>query len=146
MFNRLWQQFWPHRTQFIRYFVIGFSGFLLDIFTLYLCKEWIDLTQTQAVLLNQPFIIAYVFALNRLWSFRSSGVAHQQLARFFMVACGNYMFSAAWIWLISEKIGVQYLIARTLNVALAVSWNFLIYKHWVYKETSKTSQIPLSGV
>ncbi len=141
MLKKFLLQFWTHRDQFIRYFIIGVSAYLLDIGTLYVFKEHLKVSQTIGVILNQPIIIVYVFLLNRLWSFKSTGLAHRQLVRFFLVAGSNYLFSAAWIWLISEHFGVQYLLARTLNIMLAISWNFLLYKYWVYKEIPKKDQL-----
>ncbi len=126
-------QFWTHRDQFIRYFTIGVSAYLLDIGTLYLFKEKLHVRETLAVIMNQPIIIIYVFLLNRFWSFKSTGIAYKQLVRFFVVAGSNYLIATAWIWLISEQLGVQYILARTANIILAISWNFLLYKYWVYR-------------
>ncbi len=135
MLKKFLLQFWNHRDQFIRYFTIGVSAYLLDIGTLYVFKEQAGFTQTTSVVLNQPIIIIYVFLLNRFWSFKSTGIAHRQLVRFFIVAGSNYLFSTLWIWVISQQLGVHYILARTANIMLAISWNFLLYKYWVYKES-----------
>ena len=139
MLKKFLLQFWTHRDQFIRYFIIGCSAYVLDISTLYVFKEYLHLRQTIGVVLNQPIVILYVFALNRFWSFKSTGIAHQQLVKFFTVAGGNYLLSALWIWLVSEKLGLNYLLARTLNIMLAISWNFLLYKYWVYAADKTTN-------
>ena len=132
MLKKIISHLWALRVQFVRYFIIGCSSVLLDIGSLYLLKHYFGVRQTVAVIINQPFIVLYVFLLNRWWSFGSSDMAHRQLLRFCAVAGANYFFSTAWMWLVSERLGVQYLLARIANIILAISWNFLLYKHWVY--------------
>ncbi len=128
----MWNKLWLMRHEFIKYFVIGFSAFLLDVGSLYLLKQYVGLKAYAAVMVNQPFMLLYVFYLNKLWSFKTEGLTHKQMIRFVTVAGMNYLISALWMWTLSEKLGLQYLLARTLNVGLAVGWNFLLYKYWVY--------------
>lgn len=124
---------WSFRHEFAKYFIIGFSSFLLDVGSLYILKNHLGLKPYVAVIMNQPFILVFVFYLNKHWSFKAGGLTHKQMIRFLCVAGMNYVISAAWMWLFNEKLGLQYLIVRTLNVALAVAWNFLLYKYWVYR-------------
>lgn len=133
--KQLFFKLWGFRREFIKYFIIGFSGFLLDIGSLYLLKQYLGLKPYLAVIINQPGLLAYVFSLNKFWSFRAGGMARKQLIRFLLLAGLNYLISALWMWGLNEKLNLQYLIARTLNVALAVGWNFFLYKYWVYWKT-----------
>ena len=124
---------WSFRREFFRYFMVGGSAFVLDMSSLYLVKEHFDLQPVEAVIINQAFILAYVFFLNKKWSFGATGQTHPQLVRFLILAGSNYLISIAWIWFFSHVLLVNYLIARVLNIMLATSWNFLLYKYWVYK-------------
>jgi putative flippase GtrA len=56
------------------------------------------------------------------------------MIKFFVVATGNYIFAIFWMWIWNQNFGFNYLIVRIVNIALAVAWNFLLYKEWVYKE------------
>ncbi len=124
---------WSHRQQFFRYFIVGGSAFVLDMTSLYLIKENFNLEPVQAVVINQAFILAYVFFLNKKWSFGATGQTRSQLIRFLTLAGSNYLISIAWIWFFAHYLTVHYLIARVLNIILATSWNFLLYKYWVYR-------------
>lgn len=128
----LWQKLWSHRREFAKYFIIGISGFVLDIGSLYILKQHFGLNQVTAVTINQPPLILYVFLLNKKWSFKTSGQTKQQVIRFLALCLMNYCISITWMWIFSHKIGINYQIARISNIALAVSWNFLLYKYWVY--------------
>lgn len=131
---------WEHRAQFFRYFVVGGTAFILDMSSLYFIKEHFGLRPVQAVVINQAFILAYVFSLNKKWSFGAKGATQRQLIRFLTLAGGNYLVSVTWMWLFTEFFPVHYLIARVANIILATSWNFLLYKYWVYKTPGKTPE------
>lgn len=133
MFKKLCLHCWSMRKEFTKYFIIGISAFLADVGSLYLLKEYLHLSPTLAVVLNQPLIILGVFLLNKHWSFRAGGVTHRQMIKFLILAVCNYLFSVVWIYLLHDRFGVYYLYARTLNIALSVGWNFLLYKYWVYQ-------------
>ena len=59
-------------------------------------------------------------------------MAHREMVRFLILAGVNYLISVAWMYVFNEKFGINYLLVRLANVALAVAWNFLLYRFWVY--------------
>lgn len=133
---------WQSRIKFVRYFAIGITAFVLDIGSLYILKEFFGIYPVVAVIINQIFIIGFVFLMNKSFSFRANGNTPAQMARFAVVVIFNYLFAVLWMWTFNHKLGFNYLLVRTINVALAVAWNFLLYQEWVYKsaktESSKT--------
>lgn len=134
MIKKIILHLWSMRHQFARYFVIGFSGVIMDVGSLYLLKQYLHLRPVSAVIVNQIFLLNYVFILNKYWSFKSKGVTHKQAIRFFILAGLNYVIAIGWMLFFNEKLGVNYLLARVFNIAVAVAWNFLLYKYWVYKQ------------
>lgn len=134
MLTNLFKSLWQHRREFASYFVIGISAFILDVGSLHILKEIFNLNQVAAVAINQPPIILFVFWLNKKWSFQTTGQTHHQLVRFIALSIGNYLVSIAWMWGLSHEWGINYQAARISNIILAVSWNFLLYKYWVYRE------------
>ena len=75
--------------------------------------------------------------MNKLWSFKANGDTHKQLVRFFMVAGFNYLVAIIWMWIWNKHFGYDAKIARIANIVLSTSWNFLLYKHFVYKVYAK---------
>lgn len=134
--NALLHKIWNHRFEFIKYFVVGVTAFILDTGSLYLLKEKLDLAPVWAIALSQPFILGFVFLTNRTWSFGAKGTAHEsqeQLLKFLALAGGNYLFSLGWMWVMHHELHLHYMLARVANIILAVAWNFLLYKYWVYR-------------
>lgn len=125
---------WSMRGQFIKYFITGLGAVALDMATLYSLKEYLNLRPVVAVIVNQVFILNFVFFVNKYWSFKAGGMTSRQMFRFFIVALGNYAVAVLWMWSFNEKLHVNYLAARITNIALAVSWNFLLYRYFVYRQ------------
>lgn len=145
MIKKLIIKLWSMRAQFIRYFIIGINGVVLDILTLWLLKKYLNVNPTVAVVINQIFLINYVFLLNKYWAFKARGMGHKQIVKFYLVAGLNYLISVAWMWFFNHQLHYNYIAVRIVNIALAVSWNFLLYKYFVYANSS-TPIPPLTNV
>jgi dolichol-phosphate mannosyltransferase len=123
------------KIQFIKYFITGLSGTILDIGTLYIFKDLFHLRAVIAVMINQIIVVFYVFTLNKYWSFKSNGgLTHLQFIRFLSVMGLNYIIAIVWMWFWHDIFNYNYLLVRLTNIILSVSWNFLIYKYWVYQQ------------
>ena len=137
------------RAQFMRYFAVGIGAVILDIWSLRVLLNFFN--PIVSVVINQLFILNFVFFLNKHWSFGSKGRTHRQIVRFYLVAGMNYAVGITWMWFFTVAVNLHpyftkvdlsdknyVLLVRTVNVALAVSWNFLLYKYFVYREKPGT--------
>ncbi|MBI5729233.1 MAG: GtrA family protein [Candidatus Magasanikbacteria bacterium] len=140
MVKRFIAHLWSARREFAKYFIIGVSGVALDIGSLYVLKEYVHWSAVAAVIVNQAVLINYGFFLNKYWAFKSTGITHRQIIRYYLLALANYLFSIFWMWFFHDRFGFNYLLTRVANIALAVTWNFLLYKHWVYGGKANISQ------
>ena len=121
------------KRQLFFYIVIGGSAFILDMGSLILFKEILNVKPVITVIFSQIIIINYVFFLNKHFSFQSLGKTRRQIIKFYLLAGWNYIFGIGWMWLLNENMRLNYLAVRVAGIILAVSWNFLLYKFWVYK-------------
>ncbi len=140
MIQRLFQAAWTSRREILKYAVVGGSGVALDIISLALLKEWFGLSPTIAVIINQAFLLAYIFFLNKFWSFRNTDVPHKQIVRFLILASFNYAFSVSTMYWLNHIHSVHYLAVRLGSIALMTSWNFVLYKQWVYRIATEHRQ------
>ena len=150
MLKKIYNFIYNNRAQFLKYTITGSSSFVLDIATLYLITNYLGVHPAVAVALNQVFILCYVFLMNKYWSFQSKGQTQKQVIRFTILMIWNYIFSVTWMWLwvdvfkisfffpwLEKDIG--YLGGRVVSVWVQVSWNFLLYKFWIYKVKKENS-------
>lgn len=122
------------KYQILKFLLIGGSSTLIDIILLFLLKEKAHLPAVWAVALEQIVIIAFNFLLNKYWTFQSKKIPWQQLQRYFVLVAGNYLAGIFLMYLMHQLLGFNYIIVRLITIALIASVNFILYKHWVYKE------------
>jgi len=120
------------RHEFSKYFIVGFGGLFFDIGSLMLFKEFLKFSPTVSVVFNQILVLVINFTLNKYWSFSNKAMPHKQVVRYLILAGWNYLFAIFTMYLISEVMGYDYRIVRLGTIAMAVSWNFFLYKYWVY--------------
>ncbi len=137
MVHRLALAAWQIRQQFFRYFLIGGSGVFLDVGSFWLLTNVFHLTPVVSVMINQPALLAYVFFLNKHWSFKNKELPHYQLVRFLTLAGANYVIAILFMRVGHDVLGFHELWVRIVNIAAGVSWNFFLYKYWVYRPTPK---------
>lgn len=126
---------WPHRISFARYTVVGTSSFAFDIVLIIFFSDVLRWKPMLAVLLVQPIIIVYNFLLNKYWSFSSSLWSHKQVVKYLSLVVWNYAFSFLSMMVFNELLQIHYILVRVGTVMLMVSWNFALYKWWVYRPT-----------
>jgi len=130
--------FYSLRHQFIKYFIVGFSGFFIDIGVLMVCKEIFHIRPIFSVIISQFFALAYNFSLNRFWSFKSSHMPHKQLVRYSILMTFNYIVSFVAMYIFNEQLSVDYRLVRIATVVCMASWNFFLYKYWVYRHDTRS--------
>lgn len=128
--------FWSLRREFAKYFIVGISGFVFDLGSLILFTEVFGFWPTGAVVVNQIILLVYNFTLNKYWSFRNRAMPHKQVVRYLSLSFFNYLLAVASMYVFNHELGFDYRLVRILTIAIMVSWNFFLYKYWVYKELS----------
>lgn len=133
MFNKFFYYLWSIRAQLVNYFITGATGTVLDLGTLYLFKNYWHWRPYIAAIVNQLIVLVYIFLLNKYWTFKTQGQTRRQIVRFSEIYIYNYAFAVVWMWFLNEKNSFNYLGVRLINIILSISWNFLLYKFWVYR-------------
>lgn len=118
--------------KFIKYLVVGVSTVLLDFLSLIAIKEWLHLSATIALIINQSLVWIYNFNINKHWTFANKQVPYKQFFRYLILAGTNYLVSISAMYFFSERLGFNYLIIRLITIGVFTLVNYLIYKHWVY--------------
>lgn len=123
------------KKQIAKFLLVGVSSAMLDLGLLVVLKEQLHLRPFLAVAIDQIIVISFNFLVNKFWSFGSKTLSVKQLIRYLSLVGFNYCSSIVLMYIFSEIIGINYLIVRVGSIGLLMSFNFVMYKHWVYKET-----------
>lgn len=141
MIKRTVAYFWSLRREFTKYFIVGFSGLFLDIGTLILFTEKFGMLPVVAVVVNQSVLLIYNFLLNKYWSFKNKAMPHKQVVRYLTLTGFNYLFAVGTMYVFNHILNFDYRFVRIATIAVMVSWNFFLYKYWVYKAESIESPV-----
>jgi putative flippase GtrA len=132
MIKRTVRYIWAAKRELAKYIAVGLSGVLLDIGTLKFLT-FHGLRPTLAIIINQALLLTYNFLLNKYWSFANREMPHKQVVRYIILATWNYFFSVVMMYVGNEYFGFDPVLVRVASIAVMTMWNFVLYKHWVYR-------------
>lgn len=132
--RRACRYLWNERHAVLKYGIVGMSSVVLDMSLLVLFTESLGMTPVLSVVISQLVVFGYNFSLNKYWSFRSVDHPRIQLVRYLSLAAANYVVAVLTMFTFHQLLDLDYQLVRICTIALMVSWNFLLYKHWVYKD------------
>ncbi len=121
------------RHSAVRYLIIGGLCAGADFALLFLLHSLLRVWLPLATLIAVVTAFFLNFALNRVWSFGSEAPIIRQFSRYFLLGCGNWTFTVLGVAGLSW-LGVNYLIAKTITLALATTANYLAYRLWVFND------------
>lgn len=119
--------------QAVRYLVTGFTSAAIEFSLLFLFRD----VAGMSVIVSNTIALAIVFwisyLMNRLWSFKSKMKLSKQLPMYFILFLFNIGASDLIMYLLTDRIQMQYLLAKVFAIGAVVSWNFVIYRKVIYK-------------
>jgi putative flippase GtrA len=120
---------------FLRYLVIGFTTFFMQIALLYLFTNVFSFDKIPGNICSTLLSMVFNFTMSNYWTFKAGSEKQaRKLGRYAVVAAGNYVFDTLLAFpILAVSLGINQYVAKILITAMIVSWNFFIYKFWVFK-------------
>ena len=119
--------------QIKRYLITGFSSAAIELSLLYVFKDVVALSILVSNSIALTIVFWFNFLMNRIWSFKSKANLKKQLAMYLVLFVFNLFASDLIMYLLTEKLSLQYLIAKVFAIGAVVCWNFILYKKVIYK-------------
>jgi putative flippase GtrA len=120
-----------NRRQFYRYLLVGGSSFLLEYGLFYILLV-LDVNYLVANSIVYSTVTAINFALNRLWTFRSTKNLRLQISLYLSLLLFNFIASNVMLYILSGQLNIPPLWSKIGVMAMIVVWNFVIYKKRIY--------------
>ncbi len=120
-------------AQVIRYLVTGFSSAAIEFTLLFIFRDLAGLSILAANTAALAIVFWFNFLVNRLWSFKSKMKLSKQLPMYLVLFVINIGASDLIMYLLTDKAGIQYLLAKVFAIGAVVSWNFILYRKVIYK-------------
>lgn len=124
--------------QFIKFGIVGASGFFLNFFIYHgLLHAGVVIGPAYAA----GFILGGVnnYWWNRHWTFRSKGHPWKELSQFVSVSAVALAISEVVLWYASPRIPptlpFRNSVAWFLATLVGMGWNFFVNKYWTFRHT-----------
>jgi putative flippase GtrA len=120
--------------KFIKFCAVGFSGMILDFGTTWILKEKFRINKY--ISSSVGFVLAATsnYTLNRYWTFRSGNrqVATEYLS-FMLIALAGLGINNFVIFLLHDKMKLNFYIAKVFAVGVVTVWNFAMNYLFTFK-------------
>ncbi|GIJ46685.1 hypothetical protein Val02_35710 [Virgisporangium aliadipatigenens] len=116
----------------VRYLVIGGASAGLDAGLLWLLHGVFGAYLPVATFVAVATAFFFNFALNRMWSFGSTAPVGAQFAKYLALGVLNWLANVAGVTGL-VALGMHYLVAKVLVVAVVTVLNYVVYKAWVFR-------------
>ncbi|HZU66416.1 MAG TPA: GtrA family protein [Ktedonobacteraceae bacterium] len=115
-----------------KFLVVGGTGILVNSFALLLLYRWMHLPLIVASAMAVELAILNNFIWNDRWTFGCSQISWRRFVRFNVVSLGGLVVSTGALWILVSRLGLYYLAANLLGIALATVWNFAASSLWAW--------------
>lgn len=123
---------WGERIRISKYLVSGFSAFGIDWVVYYVATRALNFPEFGSNVVSVLSGATFAFLANKYWSFGSRANTARQTKRFAALFIFNYVFQQVGFYVSINYLNFHDLFAKIILIGLMVSWNFIIYKYWVY--------------
>lgn len=120
---------------FLRYLIIGFTTFAMQIGLLYLFTNTFGFEKIPGNICSTLLSMIFNFTMSNYWTFKAgSHKQAQKLGKYGVLATINYVFDTLIAFpLLAVTLGINQYITKVMITAMIVSWNYFLYKFWVFK-------------
>ena len=115
----------PLLGRLIKFCVVGFSGMLVDFFFTWLCKE--KFKWNKYISNSIGFVLAATnnYIWNRIWTFQSQGTEIvREYSSFFIISLVGLGINNAVIYLLHDRLKLNFYLAKILAIGVVTLWNF----------------------
>lgn len=120
-----------YRSSGFRFLLVGGASVVVDAGLLYVLHGLTGLRLEPATAL--AFLAGFMvnFALNRQWSFASTGRLRRQLAAYLALVAANLLVTVVLVRALTA-LGLMYLVAKVFTTAALSVVNYLVSRKWIF--------------
>ncbi len=127
--KRRFEQIW---FRLVRFGVVGASGVVVNSVALFLAHGIAGLPLLVASPLAVEAAILHNFVWNERWTFGQPSLSLVRLGKFNLTSLGGLLITSGVLYLLVVYVGLHYLLANLVGIALATAWNFATSLLWTW--------------
>lgn len=125
-------------NEIFRFIIVGGLSFAIDLGMLMLLHEVFGVELWVATPIAFLTSLVFNFMLQRVFTFRAQNGRSVSLFKY----CLLVAFNTIAVDLIvngAEWLGLGYQIGKIVSTAMITAWNFLLYKHWIFRPARRAA-------
>jgi dolichol-phosphate mannosyltransferase len=134
-----------HIKRFIKFGIVGASGFIVNTGFLWLFTEKVGLFYIISSVLAIALAMINNFIWNDLWTWRGIGepgvrAIFIRLLKFILVASlAGYVGNLGVLWILTRYFHVYYMISNIFGMAVGTLINYFLNNYWTFKPGSNST-------
>tara|TARA_E500000331_G_scaffold358197_1_gene423342 strand:+ start:8361 stop:8732 length:372 start_codon:yes stop_codon:yes gene_type:complete len=117
-----------------KFIIVGFSGLFIDFGLTFLCKEKLFFNKYISNSIGFIFAATSNYFLNRIWTFKSENPEIMlEFSLFFFVSIIGLLINNSILWLIHNKIGINFYFAKFGAIVVTTLWNFFANYYFTFQ-------------
>jgi len=117
----------------LKFVVVGFSGLIIDFGLTFICKEKLSLNKYLSNSIGFLVAASSNYFLNRVWTFESENPEIiVEFSSFFFVSIIGLLINNSILWLIHNKVGINFYLAKFGAILITTLWNFFANYYFTF--------------
>jgi putative flippase GtrA len=122
-------------NEIARFIIVGGVSFAIDLGLLMLLHEVFGAELWLATPIAFLTSLAFNFALQRIFTFRAKNGTSVSFLKYCLLVVFN-TFAVDVIVNLIDWLGAGYQVGKVVSTIMITAWNFLLYKHWIFRAAS----------
>lgn len=121
--------------EFIKFGLVGVINTIIHLLVLYILTEYFNIYYVLSSFIGFVVAVTNSFLLNTAWTFKKEikEKFHFRYAKFFTVSTIAAIINLSLLYLITEFIGLWYILSQIVATGFSLAINFIGNKFWTYK-------------
>ena len=117
-----------------KFIIVGFSGLIIDFGLTFICKEKLNLNKYLSNSIGFLVAASSNYFLNRIWTFGSNNPEIiAEFSSFFIVSIIGLLINSSILWLIHNKIEINFYLAKCGAIVITTLWNFFANYYFTFQ-------------
>ncbi|MGN7201086.1 GtrA family protein [Arthrobacter sp. SAFR-044] len=132
-------------SELARFIIVGGISFVIDLGLLMLLHEVFLVDLLIATPVAFLISLAFNYALQRVFTFRAENGKSVSFIKYCLLVAFNTVAVDVIVNFV-DWLGAGYQIGKVIATILTTAWNFLLYKHWIFKSGAPDKTVAVDNI
>jgi putative flippase GtrA len=132
-------------NEIARFIMVGGVSFAIDLGLLMLLHEVFSVDLVFATPIAFLVSLGFNYALQRIFTFRADNGKSVSFIKYCLLVVFNTL-AIDVIVNVFDWLGAGYQVGKVVSTIMTTAWNFLLYKHWIFKPNASDCEEDDEGV